>query len=829
MHYFSCLKGDDIVEIDCNDTVEGHDRRTFIVLGGAALTVGMAGPVSAAGTGSLIADRMTFDAAARWVGRNVPAKPSAPWNLAAAPMLRRGFEAGAPVRSALLRLAGYGYCHAEINGTPVSDGVLDPPPSQFDKSVFGRVFDVTALLRSGSNAIGVMLGRSFVSGVTGPGTPWIAEPRVLVQLDIVLANGTAERLVSDASWKMADSPIHDWMYFGEHYDARVAQAGWSSAGFDDSAWAPAPVQPAPTRAVIPARVPAVVVTDTWAPPRSTTLASGATVYDFGRMTAGWGRIKVKGAAGTRLEIAYGQQLNADGSVALCLPWSVTDPALSQHLDLYTLKGGSLEEWEPRFTRHGFQYVQVTVKEGRLDQFSIEARECHTPSPSTGSFACSNPVINKMHENQRRSLMLNHWGFPTDTSHRDRQGWTADTFCYMDSGLLNFGGYLSLYRDWLSTLRASQTADGSVPCFAPNTYGFPAFNDPSWGGMIVLIPWTLYQFTGDIADLADNYPAASRWMDLMDKAIAATGNLYTGFSFGDHGPPGAENSGTMNIANIEGPDITRNAHLYREARVLARIARLLGRKGDAARYEAMADRILPAFNAAYFDPKTNTYSTPTQKGYRQTSNLAPLAYDMVPAGHQDAVFANLVADIEGRGLHLNTGAIGTKLILPVLTRFGRADLAFALVAQTEYPSWGYWVTQGATTSWEVWRNKGIEQTLDHPFLGSFDEWLFQHLAGIQAAKPGYARIRIEPVLAVGLDHASAKVTTPRGEVSSQWKREGEVVRLDITVPASTPGELVLSARPERVKITNGQASLIASDGTRSRYEIRSHALEVQVHG
>jgi alpha-L-rhamnosidase len=221
---------------------------------------------------------------------------------------------------------------------------------------------------------------------------------------------------------------------------------------------------------------------------------------------------------------------------------------------------------------------------------------------------------------------------------------------------------------------------------------------------------------------------------------------------------------------------------------------------------MADRIAPAFHAAYFDATENVYRNPSQEGYRQTSNLAPLAWGLVPEEHVDAVFVNLVADLEVRGNRLNTGAIGTKLLLPVLTAHGRSDLAYLIATQTEYPSWGYWVTQGANSSWETWSHKGPEQTFDHPFLATFEEWLFQHLAGIQAAEPGYAKVRIAPVFPAGLDHASAAVTTPHGVVSSGWRRQNGHLTLVVDVPTGIPAEIVTPYPGERVQIVHGRASV-----------------------
>jgi alpha-L-rhamnosidase len=283
---------------------------------------------------------------------------------------------------------------------------------------------------------------------------------------------------------------------------------------------------------------------------------------------------------------------------------------------------------------------------------------------------------------------------------------------------------------------------------------------------------------------------------------------------------------MDLSPPEGSDIARNAHLFQEARTLARIAVVLGREADAPRFDALADRVLAAFNAAYLDAEAGEYRTPSQVGYRQTSNLLPLALDMVPEALRDGVFANLVADLESRGNRLNTGAIGTKLLLPVLTEHGRGDLAYALATQTEYPSWGYWVTQGATTSWETWRNEGPDQTLDHPFLGTVDDWLYQHLAGIQAAEPGYAAVRIAPLFPEGLERVAATVTSPHGEVSSCWQRGDGAVTLTVSVPAGVPTELVLPVGQDRVELVSAGAEVLEATEGRTVYAITSSESEVR---
>jgi alpha-L-rhamnosidase len=328
--------------------------------------------------------------------------------------------------------------------------------------------------------------------------------------------------------------------------------------------------------------------------------------------------------------------------------------------------------------------------------------------------------------------------------------------------------------------------------APSLDAFGAANDPSWGGTIVLDAWALYEHYGDARLLADNYGAMARWMDRMATAVAATGYIHRGFSFGDWASPGAEANGSPFLRPREGPALTVTADLYQEARILARIAATLGHPADVAKYDALADAIANAFNAAFFDPAANEYRTEIDAGYRQTSNLMPLAYGLVPADREAAVYANLVADIRSRGDHLDTGAIGTKQLLPVLTEHGDGDLAYAIATQTTYPSWGFWIAQGATSSWETWSHTGSIQSQNHAFLGTFDDWLYRYLAGIRASSPGYATVRIKPIVPAALNRASATVGTPRGDVASSWRRSGAKLALTVTIPGNTRAEIHVPA-------------------------------------
>jgi len=731
------------------------------------------------------------------------------------------FSVNRSVVKATLRICGLGFYEAYLNGRRVGDQVLDPPPTVYNETALYATFDVSDIVHPGANAIGVTLGRGYFGATADDGfnlgsAPWRSEPRLLLQLDITYRDGETARVVSDGSWEMADSPILDSMTFGEHYDARLEQPGWTLPAFDASTWMPAPVQPSPTKKLLPRTMKPIKIVQTLAPIGSSTPQSGVTVYDFGRTTAGWERIFTRGTRGTTITFVLGETLNSDGTVH--------QPAPQEHLDTYTLSGLGNETWEPRFMRHGFRYVQVSYSPAAPAIFRLEARVNHTAVASTGDFVCSNEVLNRIHQNQRTTVLNNLWGFPTDTPWRDRQGWTADAYLYMTSAVENFG-MKRFYDQWLRTFRESQQPDGGLPVVAPSANAFPLYTDPSWSGTLILDTWQLYQDYGDLQMVKDNYNAMSRWMDLMATTIASTANVYKGFSFSDWAAPGTELAGTLllppeagTIPNGLVPVVTANGDLYLEARRLAEMASILGYPADAAKYHGLADQIKTALNGTFFDPTANVYHTAVNAGYRQTSNLVPLTYGLVPADHEQAVYANLVADIHARGDHLNTGSIGTKQLLPLLSDHGDIDLAYKIATQTTYPSWGYWLTRGATTSWETWSHTQADQSEDHAFLGTFEDWLYQYLGGIKPAAPGYAKVRIKPFTPTGLDFASARITTPRGEVSSSWWRVRSGIRLEIEIPEDTPAEICIPVSAGGVQVAEGRAKFLRNEEGYRVYEV-----------
>ena len=696
----------------------------------------------------------------------------------AAPLLRKGVEVAKQVTEARAYVSGLGYSVLTIDGERVGDSVLDPGFTVYDKTALYATYDVTAALRErGEHALGVTLGRGFFGLYPEDtkywgGAPWLADPRLRLKLEIRYADGSRDTIVSDDSWRAHDGPTtRDSIYMGETYDARRAVPGWDTPGFDASGWQRAAEVAAPTANLRSQRVQPIRVVDTMRADQVTNPRPGTHVFRFPVMTAGWARLTVRGSAGTEVTLRYGEQLRPDGTVD-----NAGDPGLTNgpiQTDRYILSGDGTEVWEPSFSYKGFQYVQVDGYPGMPDTDDVVARVVHTDVPTAGTFSSSDDLLNTIHAMTRRTILNNLHSIFTDTPVFEKRGWLGDANVLLPTTTDNFGMH-RFYRKWLGDILDNQGADGAGVELAPNP--FPAgYTDPIWAGALVDIPWRLYQDYGDRDALASSYAAMARYVDYL--AAHSDGLLQQGF-YGDWVSPST--SGTFPFPP-EGARLTATAYFHRYAVVLARAARALGHDADEARFSALAERIQEAFNAEFLDRERGVYRTERAVGYRQTSNAVPLAFGLVPPDLVDKVTENLVADVRARGNHLNTGHAGTQQLLPVLTERGYVDTAFAIATQRSYPSWGYWIENGATSLWEAWETN--TRSRDHAFLGSIDDWFYRYLAGIRPAAAGYAQIEIRPYVPTHLDHAAASQKTVRGTVASSWRKTGRTFHLDVTVPAN----------------------------------------------
>ena len=712
-------------------------------------------------------------------------------------LLRGGFDLPAPPRSARLHVTAHGVFEAEINGVPVGDEVLAPGWTTYPARLRYRTHDVTALLRGGANVLGAHLADGWYRGRLGfhGGRRDIYGARTgfLAQLEVECEDGSTLRLGTGTDWRCAPSPtLSTSLYDGERHDARLEHAGWSRPGFDDSGWAPAvPVERDPAT-LVAAEQPPVRRTADVDPVSVTRTESGALLLDFGQNLVGRLRLRVAGPAGTEVTVRHAEVLE-DGE--LC-----TRPLrVAAATDTLVLAGtGELEEWEPRFTYHGFRYAEITGwpgdpesgggESGDPEPGAVVARVLHTDLRPTGEFTCSDPLVERLHENVRWSMRGNFVDVPTDCPQRDeRLGWTGDiqVFAPTAAFLYDCAGML---RSWLADLAAEQYPDGTVPFIVPTVHAptwTPAWPAALWGDAAVLTPWRVYERFGDARVLSDQYASATAWTDLVAGRLEADGTWRRDRQLGDWLDPAAPPEDPFR-GRTE-PALVATAYAAHTAATMAETALVLGRKDDEERYRRLAEHVRTGFRTAFTDGSGRLTS------HTQTAYALALCFGLLPdAAARTTAADHLAALVAEDGYRIATGFAGTPLVCDALSDHGHTATAYRLLLQRESPSWLYPVMMGATTIWERWDsmlpdgsvNPGEMTSFNHYALGAVADWLHRTVAGLAPAAPGYRRIRVAPRPGGGLERAGASHETPYGTASVHWRRDGDRLRVHAVVPAGT---------------------------------------------
>jgi alpha-L-rhamnosidase len=666
--------------------------------------------------------------------------------------------------------------------------VLAPGWTSYRHRVRVETIDVTELVRSGRNAIGVMLADGWYGeryGFSGDRRRVYGdELALLAQLEVVDGDGNVHRVMTDASWRSATGPvISSGIYAGETYDARREMAGWSAPGFDDGEWKGVHEYTGARGELVGRVGPPVRRIEAVAPAAITMSPSGRTIVDFGQNLVGRLRIETRGPAGTEITLRHAEVLE-DGE--LCT--SVLRHA--DATDRYTLRGNGVEQWEPRFTFHGFRYAQLDGWPGELRADDVRAIVCHSDMERTGWFECSDERINRLHENLVWGMRGNFLDIPTDCPQRDeRLGWTGDLTVFAPTAafLFDADGFLA---SWLAELAAEQSRNGAVPLVVPDTFGFPAAV-AVWGDAAVIVPWVLYTRYGDTSLLDAQYPSMRAWVDHIIKA-ADRKRLWTeGWQLGDWVDPAAPPDKPADARTDAW--LVAQAAFCHSVDVLARAAAVLDRESDVRRYERIGKQARRAFAREYVTPNGRLASD------AQTAYALAIHYGLVPEGAaRDHAGDRLAHLVEREGFRIGTGFVGTPLLCDALCESGHADVAYALLEQTECPSWLYPVLLGATTIWERWDglrpdgtlNPGEMNSFNHYALGAVGDWLHRTVAGLAPGAPGYRTldIRIQP--GGSLRAASARHLTPYGPASSAWRvTEGEL-HVEVVVPPNTSASVRL---------------------------------------
>jgi alpha-L-rhamnosidase len=699
---------------------------------------------------------------AQWISHPTPG--------GAAPLVRQEFTVPQisepqPATPSYLVVGAGGYVRPEINGVLVPGFDLAPGFTDYDVTAQYVVVEITELLEPGCNAIGVELGRGFY-GMAAPSTwnwetaPWHDEPCVR----LLIVTGDEVLALSDEGWRAVDGPTrYDDLYGGEDFDARCDRPRFSLAGYDDEGWAPVTRAKGPRGRSVSQRQQPIAVMQTFAPDRVEQSAPGRWLCTFPRVIAGRIRLQLDGAAGEVVTVRTAERLRADGRPD-------NDDPLGYYAGRFqesriTLAGEPLG-WTQRFGYQGFRYVEVEAAREPV----VEAELLHNAVARTGRFQCSNALLNRLHDLTVGTVLNNLHGLPTDTPKYEKNGWTGDGMLGAELMLLNLDSH-ELLAKWADDIAASRHGEGAPEVIAPHGgWSMDWTPAPPWHASLLFVPWEIYWQRGDVRVLADTWPDASAYLEFE---LSRWPDGIADSTLGDWVSPDADPGGG------NAPEDTRvaaTAFLIAALDIAARAAAVLGH--DSHPWSAHAGRLRRRFVEEFFDADRAQVVGAGDRGDRQTHQVLALAFDLLPERHRRPVADTLARVIRENGDHLNTGALGTKYLLPQLTRYGHAATALAVALQTDYPSWGLWVEAGATSLWEHW--SPAARSHGHYFLGTIDDWLFRSVAGISPAAAGWREIRIEPAV-FGLACAEAEVLTPLGRAGVSWRTEGCGVVIDVEIP------------------------------------------------
>ncbi|MGY5035611.1 alpha-L-rhamnosidase [Streptomyces sp. 900116325] len=694
------------------------------------------------------------------------------------------------VARARLYSTALGLYEAHLNGERVGEDRLAPGWTDYRKRVQYQTYDVTKLVRPGANALGVTVATGWYAGNVGMFGPhqYGERPAFLGQLEVTYTDGSTERVLSGTDWRAATGPVTSAdIMSGEEYDARLETEGWTRPGFDDSAWAAVDAFDKVSAALVAEAGGPTRVERTLPARKVTEPKPGVFVYDLGQNMVGAVRLTVSGKAGTAVRLRHAEVLNPDGTIY------TTNLRSARATDTYILKGGGKETYEPRFTFHGFRYVEVTGYPGKPPLQAVAGRVIHTDAPFTMNFSTNVPMLNQLHSNITWGQRGNFVSIPTDTPARDeRLGWTGDINVFAPTAAYNMESGRFLTK-WLVDLRDGQSDDGAFTDVAPFV-GTVGKGVAGWGDAGVTVPWALYQAYGDTRILDQSWPSMLKWLDYLE--AHSSGFLRPAEGYGDW----------LNIQDETPKDVIGTAYFAHAADLVARAAQALGK--DPAPYTSLFASVRDAFRTAYVS------SGGKVKGDTQTAYVLALSMDLLADADRGPAADRLVGLIKAKDWHLTTGFLGTPRLLPVLTSTGHTDVAYRLLVQRSFPSWGYQIDKGATTMWERWdsikpdgsfQDAGMN-SFNHYAYGSVGEWMYANIAGIAPAAPGFREILVRPRPGGGVTEAEGRYDSVRGPVITRWKLDGDGFRLALTVPANTTAEVWIPAT-EAAQVTHGTSEFL----------------------
>ncbi len=689
------------------------------------------------------------------------------------PLFRKEFNVDRKLKSAKIYITGLGYYELYINGEKVGDHILDPAFTNYDKRVLYLTYDIKKFLKEGMNAIGVMLGNGWYNMITRAvwsfdRAPWKDDPVLLCQIELNFEDGSKKIIVSDSNWKCAPGPItFNSIRQGETYDANLEQEGWNKTGFNEKQWHNVRMVRGPNGKLKSQLLPPIKVIKEIKPKKINKINNQTFVIDFGENISGFVKIKVAGKKGQKIFIKYGERLDSAGYV--------DQKEISKYVreerfqtDVYIMKGNGIENWHPRFTYHGFQYAEIKGFPETPNSENIHACIVHTAFDTAGYFQSSNELLNKIQKITVRSYLNNFHGYPTDCPHREKLGWLNDAELISETGLFNFQSQTA-YKKFIYDILDSQLPNGQIPPVVPTSgWGYQWNIGPAYDNAIITLPWNLYIYSADLNILKEVYPKLKKYFEYYQ--------LYAKDNLVDLG------LGDWSYAKTQTPKIiTATAYYYFEAKLLGRIAKILGYIEDSNKFFKISDNIKTAFQNKILN---NIDSTITQ-----TLLGCILHMGLVDSIKTDSVANQLISFLSRDKMNLDFGVIGAKSVLEGLTITGKTKVAYNLVNNTNYPGWGYWVKKGATTLWESWDGKKL--SLNHIMFGSVSAWIYKAIVGIRPDPeyPGFKHFYISPFYAQDLSWVKANYQTLYGKIGIDWKKERKKITLKVEIPGNTSATIV----------------------------------------
>ena len=716
---------------------------------------------------------------------------------------RNEFSTSKTIKSARAYVTSHGLYQLFLNGDKVGDQLFTPGWTSYNKRLQYQTYDVTDMLQK-ENAVGVVLGDGWYRGNIG----WVAangyygdELSLLFQLKIDYTDGSSEWIVSDKNWKVNNGPIRKSdIYNGETYDARLEINGWTSTGYNETDWqSVVEIDGQKDLLIAPQGVPVKAVEEI-KPIEFITTPKGEKVYDMGQNMVGWVCIKMKGKAGQKVQLKFAEVLDKEGN------FYTANLRAAECTDTYIFGKDGEAVYEPKFTFHGFRYVQLIGFDELPAKEDITGVVIYSDMEPTGTFACNDEMINQLQHNIQWGQKGNFLDVPTDCPQRDeRLGWTGDAQVFSMTAGYNFN-VAAFYTKWMKDVAADQLDNGVIPHVIPDVLNGQG-GATGWADVVVVIPWSVYKIYGDTRILQESYPAITKWVGYMNER-AGDDYLWTGDTHYGDWLAYATTSSDYPGATTE-KDLLATAYFYYTTTLTAKIAQLIGKSQDAEKYKQLAANIKEAFNDEFVTPNGRLVS------HTQTAYVIALSFGILPDSMVDAAAAYLAGDVE-KFKHLTTGFLGTPILCPTLSAIGRDDLAYLLLNRKEYPSWLYPVTQGATTIWERWDGQKPDgsfqdvgmNSFNHYAYGAIGEWLYKHVAGIKVDEnnPGYKKFFLAPNPSGGLTNVNATFDSMFGKIVSDWMVSDGQMTYKVEVPANTSAEVVLpNAKVAEVTMSDGLKS------------------------